>query len=208
MKKLNLLQIVSMLAVALLAANPPGKLVRLEIINASGESVYMKLEGHDTGAFYYLTIPNSTTRVFTVLVDSYSRTTWACNGITTHGSLVMTGNTKLKFVLCGSFPLRTVWHDLDYDGQIDDTHSWVDDEYWRAPNFGEATQEKVVYWQGFMNYYWTTWNNILCGVPGCKWWWWSGAKWQEEVLWVKIKLNGIYWGSVKFPRGVLMRYQY
>ena len=59
MKKLNVLLIVSMLAAALLAANPPGKLVRLEVINGSGDTVYMRLNGRNTGAFYYLTIPDA-----------------------------------------------------------------------------------------------------------------------------------------------------
>jgi hypothetical protein len=84
-----------MLAAALLAANPPGKLVRLEVINGSGDTVYMKLEGRGTGAFYYLTIGRATTKYFTVLVDNYKRTTWACGGVTTRGSLVMSGNVKL-----------------------------------------------------------------------------------------------------------------
>jgi hypothetical protein len=47
MKKLNLLLVVTMLAAAVLAANPPGKLVRLEVINASGDTVYMRLQGPD-----------------------------------------------------------------------------------------------------------------------------------------------------------------
>ena len=207
MKKLNVLLIVALLSAALLAANPAGKLVRLEVINASGDTIYLKLEGKHTGAFYYLTIADGDDTTFTVLVDDYKRTTWACNGIKSSGGLVMSGNVKLKFVQCGTFPLRTVWHDIDLDGIVDDTDNWWNDEYWRAPNFGEATQEKVVYWEAYMNAFWTTWNKILCGTPGCKWFYWTGTKWQEEVLWVRFRTN-LYWGTVSFPLGVYMRYTY
>ena len=96
MKKLNVLLIVAMLAAALLAANPPGKLVRLEVINGSGDTVYMRLQGRNTGAFYYLTIPAGWDKTFTVLVDSYRRTTWACGGIGTRPPA-----PRLPFASCG-----------------------------------------------------------------------------------------------------------
>jgi hypothetical protein len=202
MKKLNVLLIIAMLAAALLAANPPGKLVRLEIINASGDTVYMKLEGRGTGAFYYLTVPKATTKTFTILVDSYKRTTWACGGVTTKGSLVMTGNVKLKFVQCGTFPVRIVWRDLDGDGAYTPgpiTIGGVDFyELGWAPNFGEPTQEKVVYWLAYINWKWVKAYHV----------WDTAGNWNSFSIWYRYHYTFSYWGSTKFPRGIYMRYKY
>ena len=193
MKKLNVLLIVAMLAAALLAANPPGKLVRLEVINASGDTVYMRLNGRNTGAFYYLTVPDGWDKTFTVLVDSYKRTTWACGGIVSSGSLYMTGNIKLKFVQCGTFPLRTVWIDIDGDG-IKDIVGF------QAPNFGEPTQEKVVYWKGYTNWFWAK-----VGVVHVEY---APGVWNSFSLWLKFKTAFASWRTTKFPRGLYMRYRY
>ena len=104
MKKLNILLIISILAGALVAANPPGKLVRLEIINNTDFPVYIKLEGNNTNAFYYLTVADGDDTTFTVLTDSYKRTTWACDGIKSSGKLIMVGNVRLNFTPCGHLP--------------------------------------------------------------------------------------------------------
>ena len=207
MKKLNLLLIVAMLAAAQLAANPPGKLVRLQVINGSGDVVYMKLEGYGTGAFYYLTIPRGVTKYFTVLVDVYRRTTWACDGIRSTGRLYMTGNVKLKFVQCGKLPLRLVWGgDLNLNGIPDDDPNWLFDEVWLAPNFGEPTQEKVVFYAEYTDWLWV---KRCHGVPPapCTWYWWDGVQMQSAALWIRIKV-GVAWRTVRFPRGIYMRYKY
>ena len=184
MKKLNVLLIVAMLAASLLAANPAGKLVRLEVINASGDTVYMRLNGRNTGAFYYLTIPDNWDKTFTVLVDSYKRTTWACGGIVSGGSLNMTGNVKLKFVQCGTFPIRHVMWDLDGDG-VKETYP---SEFCAAldlicgdvyPNFGEPTQEKVVYWKAYTNWFYSK-RGVVLAIYG-------PGLWNSFAMWAKFK---------------------
>jgi hypothetical protein len=199
MKKLNILLIVSMLAVALLAANPPGKLVRLEINNVSGDTVYMKLEGRGTGAFYYLTVPNSTLKTFTVLVDSYKRTTWACGGITSKGSLVMTGNVKLKFVQCGTMPLRTWWLTPFYDLLGPVKFLMPDGSYItltrKVPNFGEPTQEKVSYFSAYGNRGYAKIGAI--SIMG-----------NSYAIWVLYLFSAPRWGTLKYPQGIYMRYKY
>jgi hypothetical protein len=193
MKKLNVLLIVSLLAAALLAANPPGKLVRLEVINGSGDTVYMRLTGRNTGAFYYLTIPAAWDKTFTVLVDSYKRTTWACGGIVSSGSLNMTGNVKLKFVLCGKYPTR--WYAVDTDGD-----GIKDLGLFQAPNYGEPTQEKVVYWSGYLNYVWVKLFHFTV-TDGLGWW-------NSFNVWVRVHLTYSVWQRIRFPRGKFMRYRY
>lgn len=189
MKKLNLLLIVAMLAAALVAANPPGKLVSLQIINASGDTVYMKLEGRGTGAFYYLTIPRATTKYFTVLVDSYRRTTWACGGIRSTGSLVMTGQVKLKFTACGRIPVIINAYDWNHDGLVDAVGP--------KPNFGEPTQEKVVFYQEYTNRYWLK-STVLFddGV-----FLWLGSFWS-------YRKGSVAWRTARVPRGIYMKYRY
>ena len=208
MKKLNVLLIISMLAVILLAANPAGKLVRLEVINASGDTVYLKLEGKHTEAFYYLTIADGDDTTFTVLVDDYKRTTWACNGIKSSGSLVMSGNVRLKFVQCGTLPLRVAWGgDLNLNGVPDDSDNWLFDEVWLAPNFGEPTQEKVVYFEYYSNIVWTKRCGSGWGAADCTWFWWTGTNWESAALWIKVFV-GLRWRAYRFPVGIYMRYRY
>lgn len=216
MRKINVLLIVSLLATALLAANPPGKLVRLEVINGSGDVVYMRLEGRITGAFYYLTIPRGATRTFTVLSDSYQRTTWACGGIVSTGSLNMTGYVKLKFVLCGKLPTTLHWADWDGDGVIDPPNPpgtcfpWITDaacsELARRPNFGEPTQEKVVFYYSYTNAIWARACRPydIAGFGRCIYN--NGAGWF--TVWNMIKLPFAVWTRVEFPRGLFMRYRY
>jgi len=105
MKKLSML-ILLVIVASLLVAAIPTKMMRLTIINKSGFDVYMKLEGSPlTDAYYYLTIAagdrdEPVVKVYTVMSDVYSRTTWQCNGLKSSGSLVMAGNTRLTFSPC------------------------------------------------------------------------------------------------------------
>ncbi len=150
MKKLYVLLIVAILATTLVAANPPGKLVRLEINNKSGNVVYMKLEGKYTHAFYYLTVQKDDDKTFTVITDQYARTTWACGGVKNTGKLIMSSQVRLTFTSCtGGVPTRVVGFDAD-------GHPI------RVPDFGVPTNEKVFYMVAFTNYFWEK-------VPGVGW---------------------------------------
>ena len=138
MKKLSMLILVAILVSTLLAAAPTGKLFRLTVINQSGDTVYIQLEGQVNEQFYYLTIPDEEEMTFTLVPDFYTRTTWACGGVKSSGDLIMTNNVKLRFVECGTAPMRWAWK---WDSV---TAMW-----WltRLPNYGEPTMEKVVYWK-------------------------------------------------------------
>jgi hypothetical protein len=189
MKKLSMLILVAILVTTLLAAAPTGKLFRLTVINASGDTVYIQLEGEVNEMFYYLTIPDGEEMTFTLVPDFYKRTTWACGGTKSSGELIMTNNVRLRFVECGTAPMR--WTLTCLAGEYNAGNYWCYDPYtqlyWekllvRKPNYGEPTQEKVVYWKyvkstvGFV-YGW-------CGV---------------YTLSTK---------SVKYPVGCSFRYQY
>ena len=106
MKKLTLLILLVLVASTLVAAIPT-KTVRLTVINKSGYDVMLKLEGSAvTGAFYYLTIPSGDTdnpviKVFTIMVDLYTRTTWQCGGVENTGTFWVPSNTRLTFTPCG-----------------------------------------------------------------------------------------------------------
>ncbi len=232
MKKLNLLIVVAMMAALLLAANPAGKLVRLEVINKTDFPVYIKLEGRHTDAFYYLTIPDDDEMTFTVLSDDYKRTTWACDGIKSSGDLVMTGNVRLVFTPCGQMPLRWVlrwyrwWDDDPMSPTFGQLLEWT--TAYRMPNFGEPTMEKVWYWK---EYSFVRWRKLvdpvlaaaaicdptpidLCDV------YWSPNGWiswfsvadptdfdGHFTLWIPLKL-GVASRTYKGPVGVWWRYQY
>jgi len=107
MKKVSLLVLLAILASTLLMAAIPTTIVRLTIINKSGYDVYMKLEGSAvTQGFYYLTVPSGdrdvpTIKVFTIMSDLYTRTTWQCNGAKSTGTLIVDGNLRLTFTPCG-----------------------------------------------------------------------------------------------------------
>ena len=101
MKKVMLLVLIVMLASAFLMASGPAlRIVKLTVINKSGNEVMIKLEGSDVGKqFYYLTIPQGSkawphVEVFTVLEDVYKRTTWygegnpLCTGLSNTGYLL------------------------------------------------------------------------------------------------------------------------
>jgi hypothetical protein len=107
MKKVSLLVLLAILASTLLMAAIPTTIVRLTIINKSGYDVYMKLEGSAvTQGFYYLTVPAGdrdvpVVKVFTIMSDLYTRTTWQCNGAKSTGTLIVDGNLRLTFTPCG-----------------------------------------------------------------------------------------------------------
>lgn len=194
MKKVSLLILLVIVLSTVLMAAVPTKVVRLTIINKSDFDVYMKLEGSAvTEAFYYLTIPAGSqdepvVKVFTVMSDLYSRTTWQCDGVQSSGSLAMTGNIRLTFTPCGKFlSVRPVWIG-DY---IDDEGNLVN-VYKLASNMGEPTMEKVV-----------RFRYLATGIPS----------WANADLY-----NGYWnWGCFTFywrartysrPTGCWYRYQY
>jgi len=121
MKKVMLLVLTVMLISAFLMASGPSlRIVRLTVINKSGNEVMIKLEGSDLGKqFYYLTIAAGTktfpeVATFTVLEDVYTRTTWygegkyaQCVGTSSSGMLVMDKNVRLTFTDCYTLPMRT-----------------------------------------------------------------------------------------------------
>jgi len=149
MKKVMLLVLIVMLASAFLMASGPAlRIVKLTVINKSGNEVMIKLEGSDVGKqFYYLTIPAGskawpTVEVFTVLEDVYKRTTWygegnpLCTGLTSTGWLVMDRNNRLVFTTCYNVAKRTI---ESYDAT---TNKMV---YTQVLNAGEPSMEKVVF---------------------------------------------------------------
>jgi len=161
MKKLGLLIVIAMLASTLLAVANPGKLLRLEVINQTGDNVYIKLEGYWSGQFYYLTVPPASftkpVSYFTLVADRYKRTTWAC-GYQESGILNMYSQVRLNFVPCNVVPTRWVYGSIT--GFVE------------HPNFGEPTMEKIWYYQGFSRTYWVK----------------AGFFWSETgYLWVKFK---------------------
>jgi hypothetical protein len=203
MKKTILLVVaVVMIASLILASGPALRVVRLTVINKSGNDVFLKLEGSDIGKqFYYLTIPAGTktfptVRVFTVVEDVYTRTTTygegkydSCVGISSSGQLVMASNVRLNFVPCAYGPpmRRTA------DG-------W-------EPNYGEPTMEKVMYQE---------WLTLRYASKG----WWD-EEWKTYDSWDDLRLN-VYWkrgcgfntylywyvGAKRFPARGLCRWRY
>ncbi len=194
MKKLNLIIILALLVSALLMAATPVKLVRLNIINNSGGTVYMKLTGELTEAFYYLTVPDGEDMTFTILTDNYARETWGCDGLKSSGKLVVTGNIKLNFTDCTVVPMKwapvRVWDGCKWVVPTAPVVDPCDPEgalidvpvlgYVRVINKGEPTQEKV-------------WHNF----------WYSGAFWDFDCgVWAISKT------TKKVPYGCFFRYRY
>jgi hypothetical protein len=223
MKKLNVLIIVALLASILLAANPAGKLVRLEVINKTDFPVYIKLEGQETASFYYLTVPENSDKTFTILSDAYDRTTWACDGIKSSGELWMTGNIRLVFTPCGQIPLRWVerWYRWEYPPYV---FPWDQELYvlYRMPNFGEPTMEKVWYWKEYSFDRWVKTADplVVNGMAGealglwwFEWspdgvhWYWLMTAWYHWSLWLHVK-SAVDWRTYKGPLGVWWRYKY
>lgn len=193
MKKVSLLILLVIVLSTVLMAAVPTKTVRLTIINKSDYDVYMKLEGSAvTEAFYYLTIPagsqdEPTVKVFTVMSDLYSRTTWQCEGVQSSGSLAMTGNIRLVFTPCGKFFNLTWRPDRDYIDPVTGllVHVYVE-------NQGEPTMEKVTRFR-WLQVGTPTWANadLYNGYWnwGCFTWFWRARTYSR-------------------PTGCLYRYQY
>jgi len=141
MKKISLLILIAMIATSLMAVNHPGKLVRLEIVNNTDWPVMIKLEGENFGQFYYLTVPSGKDMTFTVVSDSYKRTTWACNGYKSTGKLLMLSQVKLDFVPCFR---KTQWkyHWMPWQSALVGYNYYS----WRLVG-QEPTIEKVLYFQ-------------------------------------------------------------
>lgn len=192
MKKVSLLILLVIVLSTVLMAAVPTKTVRLTIINKSDYDVYMKLEGSAvTEAFYYLTIPagsqdEPTVKVFTVMADLYSRTTWACNGVQSRGSLAMTGNIRLTFTPCGKFLTYTPRYNV-YDVETGEFLYTVYKE-----NQGEPTMEKV-----------TRFRWLQTGLPS-----WANADiYNGYWNWGCFTF---FWRARTYsrPTGCLYRYQY
>src|SRR5574340_291515 len=121
------------------------KLIRLTIINDSGDTVHMKLEATVGDAFYYFTVDPGDMMVYTIETDLYKRNTWACGNVNS-GRLAATSNIRLKFTVCGQIPTKRLLapnHPFlcKYNGATG---------VWQCPNFGEPTLEKVVYFKSVM----------------------------------------------------------
>lgn len=102
MKIRNLLLALILLTGLLIAFSDAPKIVRLEVYNNSGATVYIKLEGIANGGFYYLSIPDETEQVFTIQSDHYLRTTWSCDGVVNSGTLILEHHIRLTFVDCAN----------------------------------------------------------------------------------------------------------
>jgi len=137
-----------LIASAIIASGPSLRVVRLTIINKSGNEIFIKLQGSDIGKqFYYLAIPAGTktlptVREFTVIEDVYTRATTygegkydQCTGVFTTGRLVMDKNVRLTFTPCAYNPPTRV---IARCGPLD--LRCVDR---KALNFGEPSMEKV-----------------------------------------------------------------
>jgi hypothetical protein len=150
MKKVSLLVLLAILASTLLMAAIPTTIVRLTIINKSGYDVYMKLEGSSvTQSFYYLTVPSGTrdtptVKVFTIMSDLYTRTTWQCNGAKSSGTLIVNGNLRLTFTPCGERACSWVQDTTQFWGCAKDIETIVSTTHRFA---GEPRMEKVTYFQ-------------------------------------------------------------
>lgn len=172
MKKVILVVLAVMLvSVFLTAADHPHGLLRLTVINKSGNEIYMRLQSETgSGGFYYLTIPAGTkdspnVEAFTVVEDIYYRTTWygpgdnaLCQGMMDTGQLIMDRNNRLVFLPCFAIPMRRVsmfdfdfdWGDFDFDFDLGDFD--MGDMIIPEVNIGEPSMEKVIYsgWQEVM----------------------------------------------------------
>jgi hypothetical protein len=138
-KLVLLLLAVILISSFLTASDIPARLVRLTVINKSGNEIYLRLQSIDSErhGFYYLTIPAGTktaphVKGFTVAQDIYYRTTWygpgkymQCFGAVNTGELIMDGNVRLNFQPCFAIPTRRIDNIMDFANF--DWQSWMDD---------------------------------------------------------------------------------
>jgi hypothetical protein len=195
MKKVILFGIVAiMIASLLLASGPPLRIVRLTVINKSGNDVFLKLEGSDLGnQFYYLTIPAGTksmpvVRAFTIIEDVYTRTTTygegkydQCVGVSSSGQLIAHKNIRLTFVPCAYGPPTRVHNQWVYEATEDSTlgnpGDVIDEATWASVNASDPQEA-------------ATWKKTEITVKA----WNNGEPSQEKVLYAKY-LN-LRYGSV------------
>lgn len=180
MKKVSLLILLVIVLSTTLMAAVPTKMVRLTIINKSEYDVYIKLEGSAvTEAFYYLTIPSGTrdepsVKVFTVMSDLYTRTTWQCDGFRTSGQLLVMSNTRLVFTPCGQFLPLT----LRYIDPVTGVAVYKE-------NLGEPTMEKVVAFRYLFGPRLPTWADAYLYTGyfnwGCYTWYWRSRTYRRPV---------------------------
>jgi hypothetical protein len=231
MKKALLILVAAIMITSLvLASGPALRVVRLTVINKSGNEVYIRLEGSDVGKqFYYLTVPagtktSPTVRVFTVVEDVYKRTTTYgagkykfCYGMTSVGQLVMASNTRLTFTPCQyKPPTRNVQYCYipDFGGVVDPAIcNQIAPQALitlQEPNYGEPTMEKVVFQE-----YVTLWY----GHPD-----WQSRGLMAQDDWrdlreYRLNVNYkrgcgfgtyLYWyyGTTRFPQRGLCRWRY
>ncbi len=200
MKKVSLLILLVIVLSSVLMAATPTKMMRLTIINKSGEDLYIQLEGSElTGAFYYLTIPAGdrdapTVKIFTVMSDGYKRTTWQCNGVKSSGSLVMNANVRLTFLPCGTMACvgAKVYDGVPFWNGCGAPPTIVDGVLIFHRKQGEPTMEKVSYFK-YLDYGTPRWYNVGAYTGywnfGCFTWYWRMR-------------------TYKIPVGCSYRYQY
>jgi hypothetical protein len=199
MKKVSLLVLLAIVASTLLMAAIPTTVVRLTIINKSGYDVYMKLEGSKiTEAYYYLTVPSGTrdepyVKVFTIMSDLYTRTTWQCNGVQSSGTLIVDGNIRLTFTPCGEKACSWVAATYQWWGCHKDQLTYVETTHRFA---GEPRMEKVTYFK-----YLTIYPHV------------SDLGWNSAYLangWFNFGCGTWVWRirSYRLPYGCAWRYQY
>ena len=195
MKKVSLL-ILLVIVASLLVAAIPTKMVRLTVINKSGSDVYIKLEGSAlTEAYYYLTIPagdrdEPTVKVFTIMEDVYTRTTWMCEVFEAEGSLFVDGNMRLTFTPCGETSGCT------FCGFWDDCVPWEFRTgcrrgdwavFWNVKriNAGEPRMEKIAYFKVLYGPYSPVWANAYLydgyWAFGCALKYWRIRSWYTPV---------------------------
>ena len=205
--------VVIMIASLVIASGPPLRIVRLTVINKSGNDVYIKLSGSDLGnQFYYFTIPGGTksypvVRTFDVIEDVYTRATTygegkydQCVGLTTTGTLVMDKNVRLTFTPCAyNPPTRVIERCGPILGKKCETR--------KVPNFGEPTMEKVFaanwlnlqYIPGGLNMEeWQTFNSLPDERLNVNWK--RGCGFDTYLFW--------YVAPVRFPGLGLCRWRY
>lgn len=208
MKKVSLILLLVIVLSTVLMAQVPTKMVRLTVINKSGDDVFIKLNGSnisDPPFFYYLTIPTGDSdspsiKVFTIMSDVYNRETWACNEFRTAGTLIVTGNLRLTFTPCGRaavLPLQYLF--LTAGGNyivtrdlttVPATALLVSTATRR--NAGEPTQEKVV-----------AFRQVLYGEPN-----WANVT-DYAGYWITGCANFYYRTRTwRTPVGCAWRYQY